>query len=97
MRAIYRFFQSYGRHGDIEGKFVAPQEDVARAIGCKVHFYEPWGKHSYADAILSADQFTVVSSDPADVDTFVRLNAASGENPIAYLLDNNPDFVKVQP
>jgi hypothetical protein len=90
-QAIYRFFQNYGRHGDIEGKFVATPDEVAAALGREVHFEEPWGKHSGADTTLSAEQFTVVSSDPADVAAFVRLKMWSGENPLAILADEDMD------
>ena len=88
--AIYRFFQSYGRHGDIEGKFVATAEDVAKALGREVQFYEPLGKHS-ASVVLSAEQFTVVSSDPADVAAFGRLKMWGGTNPLAILAADDAD------
>lgn len=89
--AIYKFFQDYGRHGDIDGKFVATADEVAAALGHEIHFYEPWGKHSEASTILEASQFTVVSSDPADVAAFKRLDMTSGENPLGILADMKAD------
>ena len=84
---IYKFEVDYGRHGTLEGTFIATPEDVAFAIGKTVYFEEPWGKHSGAECTFEPGHFTVVSADPAEVATFKRLDLRSGECPLGLLRD----------
>jgi hypothetical protein len=57
------------------------------ACGKTVYFSEPWGKHSGVEVTFEADMFTVVSSEPAEVATFNRLDLRSGECPLGLLHD----------
>lgn len=89
---MYKFRVSFGRHGTIEGVFVATPEDVADALGVTVDFYEPWGKHSSATHTLSAEDFTVLTEDQ-DFIAKARQYGIShhGENPIGLIADMRMD------
>jgi hypothetical protein len=87
VESIYRFYVDCGRHGALNGTFAATPEDVAFACGKTVYFSEPWGKHSGVEVTFEADMFTVVSSEPAEVATFNRLDLRSGECPLGLLHD----------
>lgn len=84
---IYKFFVDCGRHGVLEGQFVATPEEVAFAVGKRVYFSEPWGKHSGVEIIFEASHFTITSTDPSEVATFKRLDLRSGECPLGLLAD----------
>ena len=90
-KSIYKFEVYYGRMGSLQGTFTAEPEDIAFALGKTVYFDEPFGKHSSAQPTLAADQFTLVSSDPAEVATFERLDLSSGDCPLGLLHDSISD------
>lgn len=84
---IYKFFVDCGRGRDLNGLFVATPEEVAFAIGKRVYFSEPWGKHSGVAVTFEAAHFTIVSTDPKEVATFKRLDLSSGQCPLGLLAD----------
>lgn len=84
-RGIYRFHWDCGRQGEVTGLFIATAEDVAEAIGKQVYFGEILGKHSEIYGKLEADEITLISENPSDVEVFERLRLASGYNPLHYL------------
>jgi hypothetical protein len=90
-RCIYTFHVDCGRHGDLDGRFVATPEDIAFAVGKTVYFDEPWGKHSGVEVTFEADHFAVFSDTPEDVAAFERLNCAYGECPLGLLHDSISD------
>ena len=90
-KSIYKFEVDCGRMGSLQGTFTAEPEDIAFAVGKTVYFDEPFGKHSSASPTLAADQFSIVSSDPAEVATFERLNLSSGDCPLGLLHDSISD------
>jgi hypothetical protein len=63
MEKLYRFEVDFGRHGKLKGVFPATPEEVAAAIGVKVFFEEPWGKHSGVEHTLEAKDFKVLTDD----------------------------------
>lgn len=90
-RSIYKFHVDCGHAGSLEDTFAAKAEDIAFAIGKTLYFTEPWGKHSGVEVTLGDDAFSIVSSDPAEVATFDRLDLGSGDNPLALLHDSIAD------
>ena len=88
---IYRFHVDCGRHGNLDGRFTATPEDIAFAVGHRLYFEEPWGKHSGVEVTLDADAFALVSDDPAEVATFAKLDMAHGECPLGLLHDSISD------
>lgn len=85
MKGIYRFWQNWGRMGELHAIFVADAADVANAIGKRLYFGEVLGKHSDIYGPLEASDVTLVSDAADDVATFERLKLASGYNPLEYL------------
>lgn len=92
MEKLYRFYVDYGRHGDVEGTFVADEAEVAAAFGYTVEFYEPFGKHSEASCTLAAEHFTVLTEDQEFIAKARQYGISrSGVNPIALLADMKAD------
>jgi hypothetical protein len=86
MKKIFKFAWNYGRGGEVEGLFVATQEDVDAAIGQDVYFGEILGKHSEVEGTLEADDITVVSDAAIFVDMFEEsVGKSFGHNPLDYI------------
>lgn len=91
MQSIYQFRVHVGRHGDLSGKFTATEADIAFMVGKAVYFEEPWGRHTGCDVMFDETMFMIISSDPADVETFDRLGMESGHSPLGLLHDSIAD------
>lgn len=57
MKSLYKFSHYFGRHGSLEGVFVATEEDIKKIMGQRVYFGEVLGKHSEVeiDAMEESD------------------------------------------
>ncbi len=84
MKGIYRYSFYSGRGGNISGIFVAEIDLVQRSNGKKVYFGEALGKHSNVEGNLRLSDFTLLSSEPADIEVFERLDLECGYNPFNY-------------
>lgn len=87
MRKLYRFFWDCGRMGDVEGLFVADDEEVKKALGQRVYFGEILGKHSEICGTLNEGDLTVKSEDQEFIEKLVALLGCdiSGYNPLSYM------------
>ena len=74
--------------GELEGLFIAEEEDVAALIGKTVHFGEALGKHSNVNATIEEDEIEVISEDQEFITKFIEImgdGTVSGYNPLDYL------------
>jgi len=81
---VYKWHWDCGRQGDLEGLFVATEEDVAAAVGKEAYFGEVLGKHSEVYGTLEEKEFTVLT-DEAAVIAFVKEHGPFGWNPLGYV------------
>ena len=84
---VYRFSHYQPRGYDVEGTFVATDEQVAAVIGKTVHFGEICGKHSDVSVVPTEKTLTLLTDDPAVVDAFVKFGFSSGHDPVAQFED----------
>lgn len=87
MKYLYRFYWNCGRSGDLEGLFVATENEVAKAIGSDVYFGEVLGKHSEVYGILEEGDIIKLDISPEAVDEVCKFLGSdwSGFNPIDYV------------
>lgn len=85
MRGIYRFQIHCGRMGDLAGVFTAESEDIEKIDGQTVYFGEVLGKHSEVEVDIDSEKhIKLISSSPADVEMFDRLELSTGYDPFDY-------------
>lgn len=72
--------------GDLDGLFVATQEEVDRVVGKEVYFGEVLGKHSEIYGTLESGDLTVIEVDEKAVEAIVAVTGPtiSGYNPLVY-------------
>ncbi|MEK4006520.1 hypothetical protein [Paenibacillus sp. FSL H3-0333] len=84
---LYEFHWDCGRQGDVEGLFVATQEQIDNAIGKEVYFGEILGKHSEIFGELEKcdiKKLEISSEVVSEVSNHLGLTW-SGYNPLHYL------------
>lgn len=90
-KVIYKFYWDCGRVGDIDGLFIATEEEVTAQIGEEVYFGEVLGKHSEIYGTLNAEDLTVVSDIQSEVEVvswvFAGATTLAGYNPLEYMED----------
>lgn len=88
MKKLYKFLWECGREGNVEGLFVAGDEELYRMIGRRVYFGEILGKHSEVEGILGSDDLTILSDDQDRLKWLVDLigsDTISGHNPLHHI------------
>lgn len=89
MLKLYKFYWNYGRHGEVDGLFLATKEEIAAAIGKNVVFGEILGKHSYISGVLDSEDFTILSEDAEFIAQLLKVfdgkQTISGYNPLHYI------------
>jgi hypothetical protein len=63
MKKLYKFYLDCGRMGELEGTFVAKQEELEKYYGKTIYFQECLGKHSEIKYIINKEDFTVLSEE----------------------------------
>ena len=93
MLKLYSFHWDCGRSGDLDGLFVAEEDQVESAIGKRLYFGEVLGKHSDVEGILEASDLEEVSSEQVKITWLVDLlgTSISGFNPLEYLVEDEED------
>jgi hypothetical protein len=72
--------------GNIEGLFVAEEDEVKAAIGKHVYFGEILGKHSEICGDIDADEIVALTDDQDFIDKAIACNVVpTGYNPLKYL------------
>ena len=84
---LWKYFIDCGRHGEIDGLFVATQEEIDSAIGRNVFFDEPLGKHSAIAGIIEPGEITLVTDDQHTIKTLEAITGKTicGYNPLDYI------------
>jgi len=87
MKKLYSFFWDCGRMGDVEGLFIALEEEVEKAIGSQVSFGEILGKHSNISGTLSSEDLKVISDEQDKINWLLDIVGpdVSGYNPLDYI------------
>lgn len=86
MKTLYKFYQNYGRMGDLEGIFIAEEAEVTKAIGRRVYFGEVLGKHSEIYSELKEHDIKALTTDAAAIEVIeTYLNGGTGWNPMEYV------------
>jgi hypothetical protein len=81
---VYQWFWDCGRHGSLEGLFVATEGRIKEAEGKEAYFGEVLGKHSDVWVELESKHFSKLSSDENVVE-FVKDHGPFGYNPLHYI------------
>ncbi len=93
MLKLYSFHWDCGRSGDLDGLFVAEEDQVESAIGKRLYFGEVLGKHSDVEGILEASDLEEVSSEQDKITWLVDLlgTSISGFNPLEALVEEDEE------
>lgn len=59
-KKLYTFYLDWGRMGDLEGLFIAEEQDVKNIIGKSIYFGEVLGKHSEVEDEMTEDMFEAI-------------------------------------
>lgn len=86
-RYLYQLQEYFGRMGEVEGLFVATEEEIRSIMGQDASFGEILGKHSYVEFEITEHNVTKVDIDSESVEK-VALHLGdtwSGYNPLDYV------------
>ena len=83
---LYDFYWDCGRQGDIEGRFLATEEEVKKIVGKEVYFGEVLGKHSEIYGVMEEGEIKLVTNNQEFLKEAkrLRIDLSSGYNPLAY-------------
>jgi len=86
-RYLWRFYWDCGRDGELEGLFVATEDEIKNTIGKDVDFGEVLGKHSKVDGDIEEDEITKIDLDSETVEKVSKIlgDTWSGFNPMNYI------------
>lgn len=86
---LWKFNWDCGRQGEVEGLFVATEEEVNGIIGKEVYFGEILGKHSEVYGTIEDGEISKINLDCETVEKVTALlgKTWSGYNPIEYIED----------
>ncbi len=78
MKGLYKFYEDFGRMGDMEGLFVADSKDVEKAIGKIVFYDEPLGKHSEILITVRTEILELITTDSKVIKIVEEYNLEQG-------------------
>lgn len=84
---LWRFYWDCRRNGEVEGLFVATENEIQNAIGKNVYFGEILGKHSEVYGILEEDDLEKINLDSVSTERVAKFlgDTWSGYNPLEYI------------
>jgi len=84
---LWRFHVDCGRQGDLEGLFVATEQEIKDTIGKYAYFGEVLGKHSEIYGDIEEKEITKVDLDSETVAKVSKIlgDTWSGFNPMHYI------------
>lgn len=84
---LWKFHWDCGRAGEIEGLFIATEQEVESIVGQGVYFGEVLGKHSEVRRTIDPGEITKVEVNSATVDELFKVcgSTVCGYNPLEYL------------
>ena len=91
MKILVKYYQDFGRSGELDGLFITTKEDLEKIYNQTVYFGEVLGKHSEISSTMQPKYFEIKSEDQDFIQKLEDLlgTSISGYNPFDYLL---PDF-----
>lgn len=86
MKNLYEFNCDCGRMGELEGRFLATEEESKAIIGKDVYFGEVLGKHSEISGKIEEHEISLLSDNQEFLNMAKNLdiNLESGFNPLDY-------------
>jgi hypothetical protein len=86
MEKLWKFNWYLGRGGDVEGVFIATQEEIDAAVGKRVYFGEICGKHSEVQGTLEAKDLKEITDDETVIAIVKEhLDGGMGYSPLDYI------------
>lgn len=84
---LWKFYLDCGSQGELEGLFVATEEDISHLIGKCCYFGEVLGKHSDVGGIIEKTDISKVELDSYTVNKVADTlgNTWCGFNPMKYV------------
>lgn len=73
MLRLYKFYKSFGRMGELEGLFVASDEEIKHLKGKALDFGEALGKHSEICFAFEKSQIKLVTEDQDFIEKFKEI------------------------
>ena len=62
MEKLWKFHWDCGRQGDLDGVFIATEEEVQSLVGQEVYFGEVLGKHSEVYGTIEQGEITMITN-----------------------------------
>ena len=92
-KKLYTFYLDWGRMGDLEGLFIAEEQDVKDIIGKSVYFGEVLGKHSEVEDEMTEDMFEAIDVPESVIAVLEEKlgTTISGYNPLEFYEDEDED------
>lgn len=88
-RALYKFYQDFGRMGELHGIFVADMKDVYDVLESETpkvaYFGEVLGKHSEVYCDITEDNVQFITDDDTTIGVVLTHGLESGYNPFDYI------------
>lgn len=86
-KKLYKFNFDCGRMGDLEGLFIADEEQAKQAIGQYAYFGEVLGKYSEIEGAIEEGDISIVDvSEATMIELFnIMGENVSGYNPLDYI------------
>ena len=84
---LYKFSESFGRMGTLEGLFVEDEKNIDEAMGKRIYLGEVLGKHSEIEIELSFRNLKKVDLCESCVEELRKKfgHTISGTNPLSYM------------
>lgn len=86
---LWKFYWDCGRMGEVEGLFIATENEIQNAIGKNIYFGEILGKHSEVYGTLDENDLEKINLDSVSIERVAELlgDNWSGYNPLEYIDD----------
>ena len=86
---LWKFYWDCGRMGEVEGLFIATENEIQNAIGKNIYFGEILGKHSEVYGTLDENDLEKINLDSVSIERIAELlgDNWSGYNPLEYIDD----------
>lgn len=93
MKAVYKYFEDFGRCGELSGVFVREKADVEELLdkGHEVYLGEALGKHSQVFTTLSSKTIKMISDNPEVVGIVEKHGLENGVDPFSRYEEEEED------
>lgn len=89
-KGIYKFSIDFGRSGDLQGVFIATDQQVKKLISSKIEVYfgEILGKHSEFWSAIEKKHIKLLTEDIHAIEVVEKYDLSNGINPFKYSFIN---------